>query len=140
MFYIVDKPIDPNRIIASVTLPEAGAISTFIGVTRNFTGQDGVEFLFYEAYRSMAFRMMEKIARSAKDRYPIKEIAITHRIGKVPVGEASVMIAVSASHRAEAIGACHFAIDMLKEIVPIWKKEFLTDGSQKWIANRVSVR
>ena len=136
MFVVTEKPIDPNAVAARVSSPEAGAISIFVGVTRNFTGSEKVEYLIYEAYRSMAVRMMEKLARLTKERYPVEKIAIVHRIGKVAVGEASVAIAVSAAHREGAIRGCHFAIDKLKEIVPIWKKEFFQNGRQKWIANR----
>ena len=137
MFSITEKPINPNEIIAHVSSPEAGAISTFIGITRNFTGSEKVEYLEYEAYHSMAIRMMEELARLTREKYPVKKIAIAHRIGKVAVEEASVVIAVSASHRDAAIRGCYFAIDTLKETVPIWKKEFFADGQKKWIANRM---
>lgn len=136
MFSITEHPIDLNSVVNSVSNPESGAVSTFIGVTRNFTGDEKVNYLFYEAYHSMAIKMMEEIGRLTKEKYPIRKIAITHRIGKVEIEEASVVIAVSASHRDQAIRACHYAIDTLKEIVPIWKKEFFIDGNQKWIANR----
>jgi molybdopterin synthase catalytic subunit len=97
-----------------------------------------VDFLVYEAYHSMSLEMMAKIAEEAKQQFAIEKLAITHRIGKVAVEEASVVIAVSAGHREAAIKACHFAIDRLKELVPIWKKEFMVDGDQEWIANRES--
>ncbi len=135
MFEIVDHEIDINGVTAKVSSPEAGAIATFIGVTRNFTGNMQVTCLQYEAYPSMAISMMEKIGVMAEKAYDIKKIAITHRIGDVVVEEASVVIAVSASHRKAAFQACEFAIDTLKEIVPIWKKELMTNGEQKWIAN-----
>ena len=138
MFGIVEEKIDIESVIADVSSPKAGAISTFIGVTRNFTGSLRVDYLFYEAYHSMALRLMERIGKQAKEKFDIEKVAIVHRIGKVKIEEASVVIAVSASHRGEAIHACHYAIDTLKEIVPIWKKEFLTDGEQKWIGNRLS--
>lgn len=138
MFEITENEIDTNAIISKVSVPQAGAISTFVGVTRNYTGDQQVEYLFYEAYDSMALAMMEKISEEAKQKYDIEKIAITHRIGKVAVEEASVVIAVSAGHRRAAIEACHFAIDRLKEIVPIWKKEFMVDGKTEWIANRES--
>ncbi len=140
MFFITDQTIDLDTVVASVASPEAGAISTFIGVTRNFTDELQVDFLDYEAYDAMAIQQMEKVGRKIQEKYPIQKIAITHRIGKVSIGEMSVVIAVSASHRKEAIEACHDAIDILKEIVPVWKKEFMTDGSQKWLANRVEKR
>ncbi len=137
MFGIVEEKIDIESVIADVSSPEAGAISTFIGVTRNFTGSFQVDYLLYEAYQSMALQLMERIGKQAKEKYEIEKIAIVHRIGKVIIEEASVVIAVSASHRDAAIHACHYAIDTLKEIVPIWKKEHMKDGEQKWIGNRL---
>jgi len=139
MFEIVDEKINTDAVIESVATPEAGAISTFIGVTRNFTGDLDVDYLDYEAYHGMAISMMQKIGTMALEKYDIKKISMVHRIGKVKIKEASVVIAVSASHRGPAIEACHYAIDTLKELVPIWKKEFLTGGEQKWIANRSEV-
>ena len=138
MFEIISEKIDIESLVSKVSSPEAGAISTFIGVTRNYTGSRKVVYLFYEAYYSMSMEMMEKIAEEAKQQFNIEKVAITHRIGKVAIEEVSVVIAVSAGHRDAAIKACHFAIDRLKEIVPIWKKEFMVDGDQEWIANRES--
>jgi len=135
MFKIVDGQIDIEQVVASVTVPEAGAVATFIGLTRNFTGKMRVALLEYEAYQSMAIQQMEKIGRSAMEQFDVRKIAITHRIGKVPVEAVSVVVAVSASHRGPAFKACEFAVDTLKEIVPIWKKEWLTDGRRVWIAN-----
>jgi len=123
-------------MVSKVSSPKAGGIATFIGVTRNFTGDQKVDYLFYEAYHKMALIQMEKIGQMIKDKYPVLKVAITHRLGRVDIEEASVIIAVSASHRASAIEACHYAIDILKDLVPIWKKEFMLDGSEKWIANR----
>ncbi len=135
MFEIVEEKIDPNDLVAKVSAPESGAISTFIGNTRNFTGDLDVAYLFYEAYHDMAVKMMKQIGMDISRNFDIEKIAITHRIGRVNIEESSVVIAVSASHRVDAIKACHKAIDTLKEIVPIWKKEFLSDGREKWIAN-----
>ncbi|MBT4286031.1 MAG: molybdenum cofactor biosynthesis protein MoaE [Deltaproteobacteria bacterium] len=139
MFEIVNQKINTDAVIESVATPEAGAISTFIGVTRNFTGDLDVDYLNYEAYDDMAIKMMQKIGDMALEKYDIRKISIVHRIGKVKIKEASVVIAVSSSHRKPAIEACHYAIDTLKELVPIWKKEFLASGEQKWIANRSEV-
>jgi molybdopterin synthase catalytic subunit len=139
MFEIVKEEINTDVVIESVASPDAGAISTFIGVTRNFTGNLDVDYLDYEAYHDMAIKMMQKIGVMTTEKYDIKKISIVHRIGKVKIKEASVVIAVSASHRKAAIEACHYAIDTLKDIVPIWKKEFLASGEKKWIANRSEV-
>ncbi len=138
LFEITEDVLNVNAITAKVSVPQAGAISTFIGVTRNYTEDKKVEYLFYEAYYSMSLELMEQIANEAKQQFDIEKVAISHRIGKVAIEEASVVIAVSAGHRKAAINACHFAIDRLKEIVPIWKKEFMVNGEQEWIANRES--
>ena len=138
LFEITEDVLDVNAIVAKVSAPQAGAISTFIGVTRNYTEDKKVEYLFYEAYYSMSLELMEQIANEAKAQFDIEKVAISHRIGKVAIEEASVVIAVSAGHRKAAINACHFAIDRLKGIVPIWKKEFMIDGEQEWIANKES--
>ena len=140
MFEIVDHEIDIDSITAKVSSPEAGAIATFIGVTRNFTGNMQVTCLQYEAYPSMAIKMMKKIGAMAEKAFDIKKIAITHRIGAVSIEEVSVVIAVSASHRKPAFQACEYAIDTLKELVPIWKKELMTNGEQKWIANNPELK
>lgn len=139
LFEITDKTISTEALVEKVASPKAGAISTFIGVTRNYTGDRKVSYLFYESYDSMALSMMEKIAGEVKAKFDVEEVAMTHRIGRVEIKEASVVIAVSAGHREAAIKACHYAIDRLKEIVPIWKKEFMENGEQEWIANRESL-
>jgi molybdopterin synthase catalytic subunit len=135
MFEIIAHPIDTQSVIQKVSSPRAGAIATFIGITRNFTADLSVASLFYEGYEPMALQMMAQIGREVQERFDIEKIAITHRIGQVLVEEASVVIAVSSAHRAAAFDACRYAIDTLKEIVPIWKKEQMTDGSSQWIAN-----
>ncbi len=137
MFEIVDCRISTEDLVNKVSSPRAGAISTFIGITRNFTGDQQVSYLFYEAYHSMALKQMRKIGEDAQAMFDIERIAISHRIGKVDIEEASVVIAVSASHRESAFRACQYAIDTLKKVVPIWKKEHMVDGKRKWIGNRV---
>lgn len=132
MFRIVTEPIDLDQLIRAVADPAAGAIATFLGVTRDHNEGRNVTGLEYEAYPEMALREIERIAAAARERWDIRAIAIVHRIGKVPIGEASVAIAVSASHRRAAFEACHFAIDRLKEVVPIWKKESF-EGGEVWI-------
>jgi molybdopterin synthase catalytic subunit len=112
-----------------VETPEAGAIVVFSGVTRNNSNGKKVLYLEYEAYTEMAVKMMERIGLEAKQKWNINKIAITHRIGRLEIGESSVVIAVSAPHRKEAFEACHFAIDRLKQIVTIWKKEYFEDGA-----------
>jgi molybdopterin synthase catalytic subunit len=132
MFEIVEQPIDVSRLVAAVGRPGAGAIATFIGTTRDHNSGRRVTRLEYEAYPAMAIREMRAIGDEAMTRFSAQAIAIVHRIGVVEIGEASVVIAVSAAHRAASLDACRFAIDRLKEIVPIWKKEHY-EGGEIWI-------
>jgi molybdopterin synthase catalytic subunit len=131
-FAIVDAPIDPASLLAAVADPAAGASVLFLGTTRNENAGRRVTRLEYEAFADMAVREMRQLARLARRRWPLRAVAMVHRIGVVPVGDASVGIAVSAAHRAEAFDACHWLIDRLKEIVPIWKKEHYRGGAV-WI-------
>src|SRR5262249_60362306 len=114
---------DPTRLLAAVGDPAAGASVLFLGTTRNENAGRRVTQLEYEAFTSMAVREMRQLARQAQRRWPLRRVAMVHRTGVVPIGDTSVGIAVSAAHRAEAFEACHWLIDRLKEIVPIWKKE-----------------
>ncbi|MCH8841726.1 MAG: molybdenum cofactor biosynthesis protein MoaE [SAR324 cluster bacterium] len=131
---IAEEPIDANAVIAKVAASKAGAISTFHGVVRDNSLGRQVLHLFYEAYPPMALAEMSKIEEEVRRRWTIEQIAIAHRIGKLEIGEASVVIAVSSPHRKDAIEACHFAIDRLKQTVPIWKKEYWV-GGEIWIEN-----
>ena len=128
MFRVTDVPIDLARLVRAVADPRAGAVVTFLGATRNENDGRRVVRLEYEAFTAMAEREMRALGRDAARRWPLRKVAVTHRIGAVPVGEASVGIAVSAAHRAEAFAACHWLIDRLKETVPIWKKEYFRGG------------
>jgi len=130
-------PIDVEELEHQVANPAAGAIVTFAGTTRRDNVGRRVLRLEYEAYEQMALSEMRKLAREAGDRWPIVRIAIRHRIGRVDIGETSVAIAVAAAHRAEAFEACRFAIDRLKEVVPIWKKEYF-EGGEVWIGCQTS--
>jgi len=132
LFAIDAAPIEPARLLAAVGDPAAGASVLFLGTTRDENAGRRVTRLEYEAFASMAVREMRQLARAARRRWPIRRVAMIHRIGVVPIGEASVGIAVSAAHRTEAFEACHWLIDRLKEIVPIWKKEHYRGGTV-WI-------
>ena len=134
MIQIIDKNIDVVELLASVSVPEAGGIDMFLGTTRNHSKGKKVIRLEYEANSPMAFRMMSEIESEIRKRWNIQKISIVHRIGVVPVMEASVAIAVSAAHRKEAFEACRYAIDELKKRVPIWKKEIFDDG-EVWVEN-----
>ena len=135
MFAITEKPIDLDSLIKAVSTPDAGATATFLGTTRVTNRGRRVLRLEYEAYGDMAASELARIGSQAAERWEICRVAIVHRVGVVPVGEASVAVAVSAPHRADAIHACHFAIDRLKEVVPIWKKEHY-DGGEIWIGSQ----
>lgn len=135
MHEIVASPIELDDLLAKVASPRAGAIATFLGVVRDNSLGRKVRYLLYEAYPPMALKEMEAIEREARAKWQIEKIAITHRIGRLEVGEASVAIAVSSPHRREGIEACHFAIDRLKQTVPVWKKEYW-EGGEVWIENK----
>ncbi len=134
LFRITLDPISVDEVVSAVTRPEAGAVATFVGVVRNQTGGKAVDYLEYEAYEQMAGSKMRQIAQEAHDRWPkIVEVAMVQRIGHLDVGQVAAVIAVSSPHRDDGcFEACRFAIDRLKEIVPIWKKEVGPDG-QSWI-------
>jgi molybdopterin synthase catalytic subunit/molybdopterin converting factor small subunit len=131
-FKLTDEPIDPSAVIREVSDPRAGGIATFIGTTRVESRGRTVHYLDYEAYGGMAEQVMAEIAEELKRRHDLCEVAITHRVGRVNIGELSVVIAVSAPHRAAALAACKEAIDTLKETVPLWKKE-VYEGGEEWI-------
>ncbi|MDE2060616.1 MAG: molybdenum cofactor biosynthesis protein MoaE, partial [candidate division NC10 bacterium] len=116
----------------AVKRSSSGAVVTFLGVVREQTRGRQVRYLEYEAYREMAIPKMREIADEIRRKWEVDEIAMVHRVGRLQIGEASVAIAVSAPHRHEALAACAYAIDRLKEIVPIWKKEVWTDG-EEWV-------
>jgi molybdopterin synthase catalytic subunit len=132
MFRITRSRIGLDALARAVRDPAAGAIVTFVGTTRNENAGRHVVRLEYEAFTRMAVAEMRRLAAEAVRRWPLRQVAMVHRIGRVPVGEASVAIAVSAGHRAEAFAACHWLIDRLKEVVPIWKREHYR-GGQVWI-------
>jgi molybdopterin synthase catalytic subunit len=135
LFEITESAIDPARLLAAVGNPAAGASVLFLGTTRNENAGRRVTRLEYEAFASMAVREMRQLARQGRRRWPLRRVAMAHRTGIVPIGDASVGIAVSAPHRAEAFEACHWLIDRLKEIVPIWKKEHFRGGTV-WIGTQ----
>jgi molybdopterin synthase catalytic subunit len=132
MIKIVRGPIDLDEALSSVKSSEAGAIDVFIGTTRNHSDGREVLSLEYEAYEPMAVRLMEAVGAEARRRWAIDRFAIVHRVGGVEVGDASVVIAVSAVHRREAFEACRYVIDALKRDIPIWKKEVFSDG-EVWV-------
>jgi molybdopterin synthase catalytic subunit len=132
---ITNSPINMQELADFVSDPAAGAMATFVGMTRDTNEGRRVIRLEYECYPGMAEKEMQKIAAEVLTRWPVRKIAMTHRLGRVDIGEASVAIAVSSGHRHAAFEACHFAINQLKEIVPIWKKE-LYEGGELWIGSQ----
>jgi MoaE-MoaD fusion protein len=131
-FAIGPDPLDLDAVVAEVADPAAGAIATFIGTTRTHSRGRTVVHLEYDAYPEMAESEMARIAADVTARYDVLHVAISHRTGHVPIGEASVIIAVSAAHRGPAMDACREAIDTLKQTVPVWKKEVF-EGGEEWI-------
>jgi len=131
-FRLSEEPIDLAAVIREVSDPRAGGIATFIGTTRVESRSRTVRYLDYEAYGGMAEQVMAEIADELKAKHELCEVAIAHRTGRVDIGELSVVIAVSAPHRAAALAACKEAIDTLKETVPLWKKE-VYEGGEEWI-------
>jgi molybdopterin synthase catalytic subunit len=131
-FLLTDEPLSLDAAVDEVRDVGAGAIATFIGTVRNESRGRDVRFLEYEAYAEMATDVMLQLAAKLKERYDLHEIAIHHRTGRVEIGDASVVIAVSAPHRQDALAACKDAIDELKETVPLWKKE-MYEGGEEWI-------
>ena len=132
MIQIIENKINVEQVIVSVQDASAGGIDVFIGTTRNHANGKPVRYLEYHAYKPMALKMMHRIADEAKAKWELKKISLVHRLGKLEIGEASVVIAVSAAHRKEAFEACRYLIDTLKKVVPIWKKEFFEDG-EVWV-------
>ena len=130
---ITDSPIDPNYVIDLVKTPDSGAINVFVGTVRNSTKNREVKQLEFEAYNTMAIKEINKIISQTKEQWPIRSMAIYHRVGVLEIGDIPVVIAVSTPHRQQGVDACKYAIDTLKETVPIWKKEFFADGEQ-WVS------
>jgi molybdopterin synthase catalytic subunit/molybdopterin converting factor small subunit len=131
-FLLSEEPLSLDAAVREVADEHAGAIATFVGTTRIDSRGRTVQHLEYEAYPGMAEEVMERIAQALGSKYELCAVAIHHRVGRVGIGETSVVIAVSAPHRQDALAACKEAIDTLKETVPLWKKE-VYEGGEQWI-------
>jgi len=129
---LVREVIDTRKVADGLQRPEDGAVVIFEGVVRNHSQDRPVRFLEYDAYEPMARKKLEEIESRAKKEFEIRDIAIVHRLGHMDIGECSTVIVVASAHRGPAFDACRFAIDTIKKIVPIWKKEFYEDG-EIWI-------
>jgi molybdopterin synthase catalytic subunit len=125
--------IDYNALTESVRRPGCGGVVLFLGTVRDLTGDKVTVSLDYEAYPAMAEKKLAQVEEETRARWPVGEMALVHRLGHHDVGEVSVAVAVACPHRAEAFEACRYAIDRLKEIVPIWKKEVGPDGVSDWV-------
>lgn len=126
---LVREPIEPQALVAHVRRSADGAIVMFDGFVRDHSKNRRTRYLEYEAYEAMALTKMQEIAAHLRENFAIHGIAIVHRLGRLEIGETSILIVVSAAHRAAAFDACRYAIDTLKRTVPIWKKEYFEDGS-----------
>ena len=137
MTRLTREPIDFLALTESVRDPHCGAVALFLGTVRDLTGDFVTVFLDYEAYGPMAEKKLAEIETEVRKRWRVGNVAMVHRLGRLAVGDVSVAIAVSTSHRAEAFDACRFAIESLKELVPIWKKENAPDGAGEWVHQSV---
>ena len=133
MVRLTQDPIDFTALTHAVRSPHCGAVALFLGTVRDLTGDEVTEFLEYEAYPPMAEKKLNEIEVEVRSRWKLGEVAMVHRLGRLEVGEISVAVAVSAPHRDAAFEACRFAIDTLKQVVPIWKKDLASVGTGNWI-------
>ncbi len=129
-FSITDEPLSADKLVRMVSNPHAGAVLTFVGTVREFTHGQRTVYLSYEAYAPMAVEKMKQIAAEIEERWPGAQVAMQHRIGDLQVEEIAVVVAVATAHRNESFEAGRYAIERLKQIVPIWKKEMWEDGSE----------
>ena len=132
LIQITREPLDRNALVAAISNPGVGGIVVFEGVVRDNARGRQVRYLEYDVYPEMAIKQIRAIAAEAAQRWGATHVAVAHRVGRLEIGEASVIIVVATPHRAEAFEACRYIIDTLKAIVPIWKKEVATDG-EEWV-------
>ena len=132
LFRIVTGAIALDALQDLVRTPEDGAVVTFSGTVRGRTGDRETSYLEYEAYPEMAEGVMARLAAEARQRWPVGRIGILHRVGRLEIGEISILVSVAAGHRREAFEACHHLVDRLKEVVPVWKKE-VGPGGEYWV-------
>ena len=133
MIQLTSGPIDHDALTEQVRRADCGAVVTFLGTVRDLTNGRATAALDYDAYPSMAEKKMAEIECETRERWPVGEMVMVHRLGHLDIGEVSVAVAVSCPHRTQAFEACRYAIDRLKEAVPIWKKENWADGSTEWV-------
>jgi molybdopterin synthase catalytic subunit len=132
MFAITDDVLHPALLVEAVRKDESGAVALFYGVVRNENMGRNVQYLEYDVYPEMAIKKMREVADEVRAKYRITGIGVLHRVGRLEIGETSLLVAVSSAHRVAAFDACHFAVDRIKQVVPIWKKEVWDDG-EEWV-------
>jgi molybdopterin synthase catalytic subunit len=142
LVWIGTAPLAMEPLVAAVTARGSatgsdGAVATFLGLVRNHNAGRAVQHLEYEAYEALAIRVFERIAREVAERWPGARMALHHRIGRIEIGDASVAIAAASAHRGEAFAACRYTIERVKQIAPIWKREFF-EGGDIWIEGAVA--
>jgi molybdopterin synthase catalytic subunit len=136
MIEITNDPLQPEEITAKVMRDSNGAVVTFLGTTRDQTANRKVLYLEYEAYRPMADKKLAEVADEMRAKWPaVQDVAISHRLGRLEIGETSLVVAVASPHRKDAFEACDYSIDRIKQIVPIWKKEFFV-GGEVWVGSQ----
>jgi len=136
MFVLTGDPLDPGPLVAAVRTDDVGAVALFFGVVRNENLGRAVRYLEYDAYPEMAITKMKEVAGEVRAKFPVTGVGAMHRVGRLEIGETSLLVAVASPHRVEAFAACHYAVDRIKQIVPIWKKEVWEDG-EEWIEGNV---
>ncbi len=135
MIDITYDALDPEAVTAKVRRDTNGAVITFLGTTRSFTGERRVLHLEYEAYRPMADNKLAEIAGEIRQRWHVQDVAISHRLGRLEIGDVSLVVAVASPHRKDAFEACQYSVDRIKQIVPIWKKEYF-EGGEVWVGSQ----
>jgi len=133
MIHLTHDPIDYHALTESVRRPHCGGVVLFLGTVRDVTGNQHTVALDYEAYPEMASKKLALIEEETRAQWPVGDMVLVHRLGRLEVSDVSVAVAISCPHRAEAFNACRYAIDRLKQIVPIWKKENWVDGRTEWV-------
>ncbi len=132
-FLLTTDPLEPDRLVAAVRKDESGAVALFFGVARNNSEGRRVQALEYEAHDTLAEKKLREVGEEIRAKFAVTGVGIHHRTGRLEIGEASLLVAVSSAHRKQAFEACHFAVDRIKETVPIWKKEIWEDGGGAWV-------
>jgi len=133
MTYVTRQPLSIDQLVARVSSPACGGTCVFLGTVRNGPEEDGVSAIEYSAYEEMVEVEFGRLVADAAARWPDARIAVQHRLGTIPAGDASIGIAAAAPHRAEAFEACRFVIEEVKRRIPVWKKELRLDGTEVWV-------